>query len=190
MMPARPSVLTDNEHVLLGQLVEIVGLTEYILAQTAERFNSTAADKIRRSTGGCVGAIWSAAIGTVSDLKLAALIPLVKNEIEEVAEERNDFIHALFAGDYAEAGYMQPGYQTTSARRSKTGNSPVGASCWRARHCSLFDPRRRRGRILRDVPRPDAVGRITARSDSHPISLLMGAKRSGARRPFRFLGRG
>jgi hypothetical protein len=39
--------------------------------------------------------------------------------------------------------------------------------------------RRRRGRILRDVPRPDADRRITARSDSHPISL-MGAKRSGA----------
>jgi hypothetical protein len=71
------------------------------------------------------------------------------------------------------------------SRRSGTGSwrsaAPAGASCWLARHCSLFDPRRRRGRILRDVPRPDAAGRITARSDSHPISL-MGAKRSGARR--------
>src|ERR1700726_2518984 len=52
-------------------------------------------------------------------------------------------------------------------------------TCWLARRCSLFDPRRRRGRILRDVPRPDADRRITARSDSHPISS-MGAKRSGA----------
>jgi hypothetical protein len=34
---------------------------------------------------------------------------------------------------------------------------------------------------LRDVPRPDAVGRTTARSESHPISL-MGAERSGAPR--------
>jgi hypothetical protein len=34
---------------------------------------------------------------------------------------------------------------------------------------------------LRDVPRPDALSRITARSESHPISL-MGAKRSGAPR--------
>jgi hypothetical protein len=29
-------------------------------------------------------------------------------------------------------------------------------ACFLRCHCSLFDPRRRRGRILRDVPRPDA----------------------------------
>jgi hypothetical protein len=45
----------------------------------------------------------------------------------------------------------------------------AGAACWIARHCSLFDPRRRRGQILREVPRPDTDRRITARSESHPI---------------------
>jgi hypothetical protein len=58
-------------------------------------------------------------------------------------------------------------------------------ACWLARQCSLFDPRRRRGRILRDVPRPDA---LSAHHGAQRQSLvvfdrsLMGAKRSGAPR--------
>jgi hypothetical protein len=44
-----------------------------------------------------------------------------------VSDSRNDFIHAWFAPDYVEAGYVEPGYQTTSATRIKSGLvRPVG----------------------------------------------------------------
>jgi hypothetical protein len=88
------------------------------------------------------------------------------------------------------AGCSDAGLSDRCGVGSWGGATPAGGRCsgkstfaclLLARHSSLFDPRRRRGRILRDVPRPDADRRITARSDSHPISL-MGAKRSGARR--------
>jgi hypothetical protein len=83
----------------------------------------------------------------------------------------------------AGSGRCRVGYMlrwSLGARPPAVGRASTFACLWRGP--SLFDPRRRRGRILRDVPRPDADRRITARSDSHPISL-MGAKRSGARRP-------
>jgi len=62
-------------------------------------------------------------IGLVNNPQLAALLPAAEQEIREVAEDRNDFVHAVFEGDYVEAGYFEPGIQTTSARRSKTGKS-------------------------------------------------------------------
>jgi hypothetical protein len=59
---------------------------------------------------------------------------------------------------------------------------PAGASCWLACHSSLFDPRRRRGRILRDVPRPDANSgaRSAARSPLLIRVDLARAERNGA----------
>jgi hypothetical protein len=64
-----------------------------------------------------------AIIGRVKDAQIAALLPDAEREIREVAEDRNDFVLALFEGDYVDAGYFEPGIQTTSARRSKTGKS-------------------------------------------------------------------
>ncbi len=53
--------------------------------------------------------------------KVGPLTIDVAKEIEDFAKERNDFVHALFTGNYVSAGYASPGFQTTSARRSKTG---------------------------------------------------------------------
>jgi hypothetical protein len=58
----------------------------------------------------------------VSDPAISAQIPIAQAEIVQLAEDRNDFIHALYKGVYVE-GYVKPGYQATSATRSKTGNS-------------------------------------------------------------------
>jgi hypothetical protein len=122
MKPARPLVLTKEEHALLGELVEIMGLTEHMLIESAARFDPAASQKIRQLTAKPQAALWAKVIRRrVKDPKIAALIPDAKKELEAVAEERNDFIHALFTGNYAAPGYVAPGYQTTSATRSKTG---------------------------------------------------------------------
>jgi hypothetical protein len=66
--------------------------------------------------------------------------------------------------------------------------APAGACCsgkhlcWLGRHCSLFDPRRRRGR-------PRAHHGAQRQALGVFDGSLMGANRSGARRPFRSLGR-
>jgi hypothetical protein len=122
MDPARPLVLTREEHALLGELVEIMGLTEAILAETADRFDAAAAAKIRGLTAKPQAEVWARAVRSKArDPQILGQIDAAEKEIGEVAEERNDFIHALFEGDYVEAGYVEPGYQTTSATRSKTG---------------------------------------------------------------------
>jgi hypothetical protein len=123
--PAQPLVLTNDQHATLGELAEIMGLIESMLIKSAARIDGAASRKIQKAPGaGAQGQIWVNAIGgRVSDPKIAALIPDAEREIKEVAEDRNDFIHALFAGDYAAAGYMKPGYQTTSAKRNRTGKS-------------------------------------------------------------------
>jgi len=124
MDPARPLVLTSEEHALLGELVEIMGLIESILAETAERFDPLAAANLRKATAKPQAALWAKVVrGQTSDPGLLAQINTAETEIEQVAEERNDFIHALFEGDYIDADYIEPGYQTTSAIRSKTGTS-------------------------------------------------------------------
>ena len=121
--PAQPLVLSKDQHATLGELVEIMGLIESMLIKSAARIDGDASRKIQKAPGaGAQGQIWVNAIGgRVSDPQIAALIPHLERELKEVPEDRNDFIHALFAGDYAAAGYMQPGYQTTSARRNRTG---------------------------------------------------------------------
>jgi hypothetical protein len=122
IQPAQPLVLTRDHHATLGELVEIMGLIENMLIQSAERVNPVAAQNIAKETAGRQGKLWADAVtGRVGDPQVAALLPSVEQQIGKLAEDRNDFIHALYMGDYAQ-GYMQPGYQTTSARRSKTGN--------------------------------------------------------------------
>jgi hypothetical protein len=115
-------VLTTEQHALLGELVEIMGLTESILAETAERFDPAAAAKLRGEMAKRQASIWADVLRSEThDPTIIAQIDAAKKEIEAVAEERNDFVHALFKGDYVEAGYVEPGYQATSAIRSKTG---------------------------------------------------------------------
>jgi hypothetical protein len=120
--PAEPLVLTRDQHATLGELVEIMGLLEHLLIRSVERVDPLAAKEMRKSLGGeKARCLWSKAIsGRVSDARIATLIPVAEKELEEVAQDRNDFVHALFEGDYAK-GYFQPGYQATSAIRSKTG---------------------------------------------------------------------
>lgn len=121
--PARPLVLTTEQHALLGEVVEIMGLIESMLIESAERVDPAAAAKLSRLTAGPQAELWAKAIsGRVIDPSASAMIPGVQAELAQLAEDRNDFIHALYKGDYV-AGYVQPGYQTTSAMRSKTGNS-------------------------------------------------------------------
>jgi hypothetical protein len=123
MEPARPLVLTKEEHALLGELVEIMGLTEQMLIESAARFDAMAAGKIRQATATPQAALWAKAItGHAKDPKIAALIPVAQKELVAVADERNDFIHAIYTNDYVD-DYVEPGYQTTSVTRSKTGTS-------------------------------------------------------------------
>jgi hypothetical protein len=117
-------VLTRDEHAMLGELVEIMGLIESMLIKSAVRVDPVASRKIQNTAAGGLGRLWAKAIsGRVSDAQIAALIPHAERELKEVAENRNDFVHALFEGDYVERGYVEPGYQATSARRSKTGKT-------------------------------------------------------------------
>jgi len=121
--PAQPLVLTKDQHAILGELGEIMGLIESLLIESAARVDPSVSQKIRDQTAAGQAPLWAKAmIGRVKDARLTALLPDAERQIKEVAEDRNDFVHALFEGDYVK-GYVQPGYQTTSARRSKTGKS-------------------------------------------------------------------
>ncbi|MBW7968624.1 hypothetical protein [Bradyrhizobium sp. BR 10289] len=123
VQPTRPLVLTAAQHVLLGELVEIMGLIEDLLIESAERVDSVAAAKLRKLTAAPQADEWVKAItGKINDPSAAALLSAAQLELAQVAEDRNDFNHALYAGVYVR-GYVQPGYQATTATRSKTGNS-------------------------------------------------------------------
>jgi hypothetical protein len=115
-------VLTRDQHATLGELVEIMGLIESLMIKSAALVDSGASKKIAGAMGGKQGQLWAQAVnGRVIDHQMASLVPSAEKEMEEVAEDRNGFIHALFENDYVERGYVEPGYQTTSAWRSKTG---------------------------------------------------------------------
>jgi hypothetical protein len=121
--PAKSLVLTKDEHATLGELVEIMGLIESLLIESAERVDPAIADKLKGRPAGAQGELWvNAMTGRINDAQIAALLPEAEREMREVAEDRNDFVHALFLGDYVD-GYVEPGYQTTSAWRNKTGVS-------------------------------------------------------------------
>ena len=121
--PARPLVLTTEQHALLGELVEIMGQVESMLIESVKHVDPSAAGKLSKLTAGPQAKAWAKTIrGRVRDPAISAQIPVAQAELVQLAEDRNDFIHALYKGVYVE-GYVQPGYQATSATRSKTGNS-------------------------------------------------------------------
>ena len=68
-------------------------------------------------------AIWARVIGNriTNHPEIAQWVAIAQREIIDMAELRNDFIHAVYSGDYVEAGYFEPGVQTTSATRIKSG---------------------------------------------------------------------
>lgn len=127
MEPAYPIVLTSQEHALLGELVEIMGQTDNILVGTVARLlniNRPAANKIMGSTRIADNvAIWANVIRDrchVPDVSM--LVEIAEERIKELVEYRNDFIHALFTNDYVD-DYVEPGYQTTTATRIRSGKS-------------------------------------------------------------------
>jgi len=131
--PARSLVLTHEEHALLGELVEIMGLIENILIESVEPFDPAASIRLSGMPAGPQARLWMESInGRVTDPTVSALIPAARLELEQVAEDRNAFIHALYENDYVD-GYVEPGYQTTSATRSKTGTSRPTADLQRIR---------------------------------------------------------
>jgi hypothetical protein len=63
MEPASPLLLAAGKHRLLGELAEILGWTDHTMIETAERLDSSAADRMRRSiTVPAAVAYWSYAI--------------------------------------------------------------------------------------------------------------------------------
>ena len=50
MEPASPLLLAAGKHRLLGELAEILGWADHTMIETAERLDSSAADRMRRST--------------------------------------------------------------------------------------------------------------------------------------------
>lgn len=122
--PARPLVLTAEQHVLLGELVEIVGQIEDMMIESVAPVDPAAAEELKTIPGGAPQAKrWADILSwRVSDQALASQIMAIGGELSQFADDRNDFIHALYSGDYC-VGYVQPGYQATSATRHRTGNN-------------------------------------------------------------------
>jgi hypothetical protein len=52
MDPAQPLVHTKEEHALLGELIEIIGLIEHMMAESAARFDGAASQKILKQATG------------------------------------------------------------------------------------------------------------------------------------------
>jgi hypothetical protein len=124
MEPASPVLLAAGKHRLLGEMAEILGWTDHTMIETAERLDSSAADRIRRSTTVPTAvAYWSYAIRNRQNIPsdLARLVDLAAKERNKIAIDRDDFIHALFTEDFAVPGHMAPGYQTTTAAGISTG---------------------------------------------------------------------
>jgi hypothetical protein len=126
MKPATPLVLTAKEHAMIGELVEIMGQVDHTMIQTVGRLlnvDQAAAGKIMGSTKVSDNSkIWALVIrNRISDAAIDELVTIAQKELSATADLRNDFIHALFTGDYVEAGALEPGTQTTSATRIKSG---------------------------------------------------------------------
>lgn len=128
MEPAYPFVLTSNEHSLIGEMVEIMGTIDNTMIETVARMlgvNRATANTIMGSTKAASnGSIWAEVVRSrFNDPEISDLVNSAVRELADAAQARNDFIHALFTPDYVEAGYMEPGIQTTSATRIKSGKS-------------------------------------------------------------------
>jgi hypothetical protein len=105
-------------------MVEILGWTDHTMIETAERLDSSAADRMRRSTTVPTAvAYWSYAIKNRQNIpsELGRLVDLAAKERNRIAIDRDDFIHALFTGKFAAVlGHMAPGYQTTAGATRST----------------------------------------------------------------------
>jgi hypothetical protein len=127
MEPAYPIVLTSEQHALLGEIVEIMGQTDNILLGTVARLlnvDKSAAREIMGSTRIENNvSIWGRVVrDRFSSPEVSSLVLVAATQISDLARRRNDFIHALYTNDYAD-GYVQPGYQTTTATRIRSGRS-------------------------------------------------------------------
>ena len=125
MEPASPLQLTAEQHRLIGEMVEILGWTDHTMIETAERLDSSAADRMRRSiTVPAAVAYWSYAIKNRQNIpsELGRLVDLAAKERNRIAIDRDEFIQALFTGAFAVVlGHMAPGYQTTTVAGISTG---------------------------------------------------------------------
>ncbi|ODM76725.1 hypothetical protein [Bradyrhizobium elkanii] len=121
--PARHLVLTPGQHALLGELVEIVNQIENMMIESLATLDPAASTELKGLPGlGPQAKRWAKALSwRVAGQALAAQILSVRSELTQFAEDRNDFIHALYSGVYS-IGYVQ-GYRATSATRHRTGNN-------------------------------------------------------------------
>ncbi|PDT72632.1 hypothetical protein CO675_34310 [Bradyrhizobium sp. C9] len=116
-------MLTADEHVLLGELVEIINQIEDMMIDSLAPIDPAASMEVKSLPGlGPQAKRWADALSwRVGGQALASQILSVGGELVQFAEDRNDFIHALYSGVYC-VGYVQPGYQATTATRHRTGN--------------------------------------------------------------------
>jgi hypothetical protein len=123
MEPAYPLALTKDQHVLIGEIVEILGITDQIMMETVKPLNQQAVDGMKgESNAEKFVSPWAETVrGRTSEPDLFKLIDFAVKERVDIAETRHDFIHAQFVGNIFSPGYVNPGYQETSAIRFKTG---------------------------------------------------------------------
>src|SRR6266480_3480109 len=102
MEPAIPLVLTQEEHALIGEMVEIIGQRDEIMIGTIMRLDQASASKMMTETNAAKFAdIWANTIkNRISDPALLQLVDVARDEMKDVADIRNDFIHACLEGDY------------------------------------------------------------------------------------------
>src|SRR4051794_34541552 len=107
--PARPLVLTAEEHVLLGELAEIMGQIEHMMIESLAPVDPAVSADLKALPGlGPQASRWADALSwRATDQTLAAHIRSVGAELMQFAEDRNDFIHAAYSGNYC-VGYVQP----------------------------------------------------------------------------------
>jgi hypothetical protein len=119
MEPAYDLVLTQDEHALIGEAVEIMGRADEIMLQMIARLRGMdrqkAAKIVAKGVKEKARELRNAIRYHSSDSEILRVADLAAKEMKTVAVLRNAFIHALFEGDYVEPGYVEPGYQTTSA---------------------------------------------------------------------------
>jgi hypothetical protein len=123
MEPAYSLMLTKDQHALVGEIVEILGITDHIMMETVKPLDPQAAEDMK----GIVNVAkfvspWANAVrGYTSVPDLLKLVDFAVQERIDIADTRNDFIHVLFVGNIFAPGYVEPGYQETSAIRFRTG---------------------------------------------------------------------
>jgi hypothetical protein len=125
MEPAYPLALTQQDHALIGELAEIIGQIDSIMIETVARLRNDPDARKKMGSGVASNlAVWADAIRKhVSAPEILKVVCIAEIHVKDLPELRNDFIHAHFTGDYVEPGYVEPGCQTTSAIRIRSGKS-------------------------------------------------------------------